>query len=134
LIYTSYADVNEIYRAAWVGAAGFLLKGEPAEELVEAVRAVGRGNVLMDRSTVAMRNNLDRDSNPILTARVTYRERDILRLLADGLSNREIARKLVIAISTVENYVDSILNKLNVQSRTQAALLAADHLAKPYVW
>lgn len=129
LMLTSYADDNALYRAIFAGAAGYLLKGEPAAELIKAVRMVGSGDTLLDYGMAMRKMGLDLRSDPI--AGLTYREQDVLSLLTDGMASWQIARRLHIRTSTVDQHVGSILRKLDVRSRTQAAVLAVARQAKP---
>jgi DNA-binding NarL/FixJ family response regulator len=128
LILTSYADNNALYRAIYAGAAGYLLKGEPATELIKVVRTVASGVKLLDHDVVTIR--FAESSDPIAAAGLTTREEHVLELLTKGMTSREIAAMLVIATSTIEKHVHFILLKLGVRSRTEAAVLAATRRTK----
>ncbi len=112
------------------GASGFLLKDAPADQLVSAVRILAAGDALIDpsvtrrlisRFTLAARTP---DPTPPDLAELTPRERDVLRLVAGGLSNAEIAGRLVIEENTVKTHVSRILMKLGLRDRVQAVVLA----------
>ena len=125
LILTSYDDDEALFAAVLAGAAGYLLKQVRGASLTEAVRAVAAGQSLLDPTVTGkllerLRTPPEPDSR---LAGLTEREREILGLIADGLSNREIGQRLFLAEKTVKNYVSSMLSKLNLQRRTQAAVL-----------
>jgi len=125
-VLTSFAADDQVFPAIQAGALGYLLKGSGPQELVQAIRQVFRGEPSLEPSVA--RKVLAELSGPVkkpLTRDpLTGRELDILRLIAQGQSNREIAEKLVIAEETVHSHVSNILNKLHLASRTQAALYA----------
>ncbi len=127
LILTSYDDDEALFAAILAGASGYVLKQITGHDLVDTVRLVAAGQSLIDPALTA--RVLDRVRNgapgtPEL-ADLTDREREILALIAEGMTNRQIGERLFLAEKTVKNYVSSLLAKLGVQSRTQAALLAA---------
>ena len=127
LILTSYDDDEALFAAILAGASGYVLKQISGHDLVDTVRLVAAGQSLIDPALTA--RVLDRVRNgapgtPEL-ADLTDREREILALIAEGMTNRQIGERLFLAEKTVKNYVSSLLAKLGVQSRTQAALLAA---------
>jgi two-component system NarL family response regulator len=115
---TSYAGDADIRRAIAVGVRAYLTKDVPHDELLEAIRAVSRGDTYTMASLAAVVSA--QDSGPTLTAR----ELQVLELIARGLFNKQIAYSLNIRQYTVNNYVKSILSKLGVQDRTQAAMEA----------
>jgi len=122
---TSYSDDEAIYAAVIAGAAGYVLKDVAGSGLIDSVRKVAAGRSILNpalrrRVTDRMRNKRD---DPRL-APLSTREREVLALIADGLSNREIGVRLSLAEKTVKNYVSGILSKLGLQSRTQAAAVA----------
>ena len=127
LILTSYDDEQALFAAIMAGAAGYVLKQVRSHDLVEAIRTVARGQSLIDPAVTA--NMLDRPQSepekPDELASLTDREKDILALIAEGLTNRQIGQRLFIAEKTVKNYVSSLLGKLGLERRTQAAVLAA---------
>ncbi len=127
LILTSYDDDEALFAAILAGASGYVLKQIAGHDLVDTVRRVAAGQSLIDPALTA--RVLDRVRNgapgtPEL-ADLTDREREILALIAEGMTNRQIGERLFLAEKTVKNYVSSLLAKLGLQSRTQAALLAA---------
>jgi DNA-binding NarL/FixJ family response regulator len=127
LMLTSYSDDEALFDAIMAGAAGYVLKQIKADELVEAIRKVARGESLLDPKVTAQ--VLERLRNPEPTderlAQLTDQERRILDLLADGLTNREIAERMYLAEKTVKNYVSNLLAKMGMQRRTEAAVYAA---------
>lgn len=126
LILTSYDDTDALFGAVMAGASGYLLKQIRSAELVEAVRAIAAGMSLLDASlTLEVTNRMRRqEASDPLVAGLGPRERDILRLIAQGMTNREIAKQLFLSEKTVKNYVSSMLDKLGLSSRTQAAIYA----------
>jgi two-component system, NarL family, response regulator DevR len=127
LILTSYDDDEALFAAILAGAAGYLLKQVGGNDLLDAVRRVAGGQSLIDPSLTA--RVLDRLRNGPAEhqelATLTEQERKILMLIAEGLTNRQIGERLFLAEKTVKNYVSSILSKLGLERRTQAAVLAA---------
>ena len=132
IILTTYDLEEPLYAALRAGASGFLLKDVRPAELVEAIRVVARGDALL--APTATRRLLDRfmatDVTPSAPAaglgQLTGREREVLRLLARGASNAEIAAQLVVTEATVKTHVSAILRKLQVRDRVQAVVLAYD--------
>ena len=125
LMLTAYDDDEAIYAAVIAGAAGYALKDIRGSGLVESVRKVAAGNNLLDPSLTAKVLERMRDgagADPRL-ASLSSREKQIMALIADGLTNREIGLRLSLAEKTVKNYVSGLLSKLGLQSRTQAAVL-----------
>jgi DNA-binding NarL/FixJ family response regulator len=123
VVLTSFGEVERVHAALRNGAAGYLLKDAEAAEVAAAVRAAVRGEVHLD-SAIAGRLTQDMRSIPAGRALLTPRERQILTLLGEGRSNREIADILVISERTARTHVSNVLTKLNLTSRTQAALMA----------
>ncbi|WP_311932120.1 response regulator transcription factor [Microbispora sp. H11081] len=127
IVLTSVSDRGDVAPAMRAGAAGFLYKDVDPGALVQAIRAVHGGQVLLaPEAAEAMLTGEDSGRNGGAVA-LTDREREVLRLLAAGRSNREIARELVVAEKTVKTHVSNVLMKLGVQDRTQAALYAVRH-------
>jgi DNA-binding NarL/FixJ family response regulator len=127
LILTSYAEDEALFQAIMAGASGYLLKQVKGTDLVDGVRRVASGQSLLDPSVTAavlerLRNGPETDDR---IASLTEQERRILDLVADGLTNRQIAEQVHLAEKTVKNYVSNILSKLGMQRRTQAAVYAA---------
>ncbi len=126
LILTSYEDDEALFSAIMAGAAGYVLKQIRGTDLVDAVRRVGAGQSLLDPAVTA--RVLDRIRSgveqPNELKSLTDQERRILEYIAQGLTNHEIAQKMFLADKTVKNYVSSVLAKLGLERRTQAAVLA----------
>lgn len=129
IILTTFNDDVYVFEALRVGALGYLLKDLSGHELANAVRTVARGGALIDptltRKVVHEFARLSPPARPInngLPEPLTERELDVLRLLAEGLSNREIGNKLSLTEGTVKNYVTNVLQKIGARDRTQAAL------------
>jgi two-component system response regulator DevR len=132
LILTSYDDEEALFAAIMAGAAGYVLKQITGTDLVSTVRRVADGQSLIDPALTAKVLERVRHGEPAAApelARLTEREREILALLAEGMTNRQIGERLFLAEKTVKNYVSSLLAKLGLERRTQAAVLAA-HLLR----
>lgn len=128
LALTSFAEDDQVIPAIQAGALGYLLKDISPGELVEAIRAAKRGETRLHPD--AARKLMERVSQPTPAAgpdELTERELDVVRLVAQGRSNREIAEALVISEKTVKTHVSSILSKLNLADRTQLAIYALKH-------
>lgn len=123
VILTSFGEVERVHVALENGASGYLLKDAGPPEVAEAIRAAARDEVFLDAAVARKLATEMRRPNSGLGA-LTQRERDVLVLLADGRSNREIAAELVISERTARTHVSNLLGKLNLKSRTQAVLLA----------
>jgi len=132
LILTSYEDDEALFAAIMAGAAGYVLKQIKGTDLVDAVRRVAAGQSLLDPAVTA--RVLDRirhgPDQPDELKNLTDQERRILALVAEGLTNREIAERMFLSEKTIKNYVSSLLAKLGMERRTQAAVLAAKLLNK----
>lgn len=124
LILTAYDDDDAMFAAVVAGAAGYLLKSVRAAELVEAVRGVAAGRRLLHPSAErnAMQRMRDAPGEDPRFGSLALRERQILALIADGLTNRQIGERLGLAEKTVKNYVSGLLSKLGLDHRTQAAV------------
>jgi DNA-binding NarL/FixJ family response regulator len=133
LILTSYDDDEALFAAIMAGASGYVLKEIKGADLVGAVRQVAAGNSLIDPALTA--RVLDRVRNGPATApelaELTDQELKLLALIAEGLTNRQIGERMFLAEKTVKNYVSSILAKLGLERRTQAAVLASKLLDPP---
>jgi two-component system, NarL family, response regulator DevR len=127
LILTSYEDDEALFAAIMAGAAGYVLKQIRGTDLVDGIRRVAAGQSLLDPAVTA--RVLERirkgPEQPDELRDLTEQERKILMLVAEGLTNREIAGRMFLAEKTVKNYVSSLLAKLGLERRTQAAVLAA---------
>ncbi len=129
LVLTSFDDESALAMAVMAGAQGFVLKDIKGTGLVDAIRRIAAGDYLIDQVQLArVRNGWARpeESDPRLRS-LSPQERRILDHIAAGMTNRQIGEALSIAEKTVKNYVTSILGKLGLESRTQAAVLAATH-------
>jgi DNA-binding NarL/FixJ family response regulator len=137
LVLTTFDDDELLSGALRAGAAGFLLKDSPAEDLVRAVRAVGSGRSMLDpavtaRVLAAYRSSTPSGNGEVAVSELTSREVDVLRLMARGLTNNEIAGELVISEVTVKSHIGRIFTKLDLRDRAAAIIYAFDHgLAAP---
>ncbi len=127
LMLTSYDDDDAIFAAVMAGAAGYLLKEIRGTVFVDAIRQVAAGRSLLDPAVTGRLLTRLRDGEPKdeRLASLTDREREVLTLIADGLSNRQIAEHLFLAEKTVMNYVSAVFVKLGMERRTQAAVYGA---------
>lgn len=127
LVLSSFAESNQVYQAIKTGALGYMLKDTPRAELLQAIRDVAKGQASLHPS-VAIKVIHDFNNPTVaenqLREHLTRREMETLRLIARGLSNQEIAMTLVVHERTIAKYVSSVLNKLHLTNRTQAALYA----------
>ena len=126
LVLTSFSDDDRVFPAIKSGALGYLLKNTPPDKLLEAIREVHAGEPSMSPDIAKkLMLELRRSSDlPLTEEPLTVREVEVLRLVAQGYSNQEIAQQLVIGEGTVRTHVSNILGKLHLASRTQAALYA----------
>ncbi len=127
IMLTSYSDDEALFEAIMAGASGYVLKLVSGSNLVDAVRRVGAGQSLLDPTITArvlqrLRNGPEEDER---LRGITDQERRILALLADGLTNRQIAEAMFLAEKTVKNYVSNLLSKMGMSRRTEAAVYAA---------
>ncbi|WP_022887418.1 response regulator [Glaciibacter superstes] len=125
IMLTGYDDEDAVYAAVIAGAAGYVVKDIQGGKLVDSVRAVAAGRTLLDprlarRAVDSLRSGADGDSR---LDSLSVRERQVLALVADGLTNRQIGEELALAEKTVKNYMSSLLAKLGLQRRTQAAIV-----------
>ncbi len=129
IIFTAFDTDDKIVGAVRAGAHGYLLKGVPREELFRAIRLVSEGGSLLQPvvATKLMQHVSGRSALPALPEPLTGREMDVLRCLALGRSNKEIAAQLSISERTVKFHMSAILGKLNASNRTEALTLAAQH-------
>lgn len=132
IILTSFIDDEKVYPAIEAGAASYILKTSTAAEIAKTIRATANGeSVLEPEVTTKMMNRMSQRNQPQLYEDLTAREREVLLLIAQGKSNKEIADELFITLKTVKTHVSNILSKLQVEDRTQAAIYAFQHhLAK----
>jgi DNA-binding NarL/FixJ family response regulator len=133
LMFTAYEDDQALLGAVMAGAAGYLLKGTPVREVVEAVRVVATGRPILDaaaaqRIIAQLRGGVPGSGqSDDRLASLTAQEKRVLDLIGEGLTNREIAERMFLAEKTAKNYVSSLLMKLGLHHRSQAAVLAVLH-------
>ena len=129
LMLTTFDEDENVYEALRIGTSGFLLKASPPEQLLEAIKAVGSGNALIDPAVTkrvidAFKRQPGTGPPPSGLDDLTPRELEVLRLIARGLNNAEIAAELVVSDATVKTHVNRLLMKLGLRDRTQAVVLA----------
>jgi two-component system, NarL family, response regulator DevR len=134
---TSYAEDEMLFSAIRAGASGYILKQIGGEDLVRALEAVGRGEALLDPA-VTQRvfqevRRAVKEEEASAFANLSQQERHVLLLVSEGKTNREIAKALFLGEGTVRNYVSSILSKLGVSNRAEAAAYAVEHNLKEYL-
>jgi DNA-binding NarL/FixJ family response regulator len=131
LVLTTFGEDEWVFDAVRSGADGYLLKGTPREKLVAAIKGTAAGEAYIDPAVGGkLMAQVARNPSPgdtTVAADLSDRELDVLKLLAQGLTNAEIAERLFLTRGTVRNYVSAILTKLDVEDRTQAAILAIRH-------
>ena len=131
LVLTTYDDDEWVFDAIRAGASGYLLKDTPRDELIKAIRGAASGKTYVDPAVAGkvLEQVSSQQTQPasLITGKLTERELSILRLLARGLSNLDISEQLFLSEGTVRNHVSSILAKLGVADRTQAAVIAIQH-------
>jgi NarL family two-component system response regulator LiaR len=131
LVLTTYADDEWVFDAIQAGASGYLLKDAPRDEVIKAIRGTAEGKTYLDPSVAGkvLRQASSHRTQPAtnITALLTDRETDVLRLIARGLSNKDISERLFLSEGTVRNLASAILAKLGVADRTQAAVIAIQH-------
>ena len=134
---TSYAEDEMLFSAIRAGASGYILKQIGSEDLMRALEAVGRGEALLDPA-VTQRvfqevRRAVKEEEASAFANLSQQERHVLLLVSEGKTNREIAKALFLGEGTVRNYVSSILSKLGVSNRAEAAAYAVEHNLKEYL-
>jgi DNA-binding NarL/FixJ family response regulator len=128
LVVTSFTEQRTVVPALRAGAAGYVYKDVDPDALAGAIRSVHAGHILLQPEVAgALLSQEETSSGPGRAGSLTEREREVLGLIADGRSNREIARALVLSEKTVKTHVSNILMKLDLADRTQAALWAVRH-------
>jgi DNA-binding NarL/FixJ family response regulator len=125
LMFTGHAEEDAMLRSIMAGASGFLLKLSVGEQLADAIRTVAQGNSLIGPYATKSVMELVQRSTARAEMNLSAQQERVLELIVEGLTNREIAERLHLAEKTVKNYVSVILDKLNVRSRTQAAVYGA---------
>lgn len=131
LMLTSFDDEEALLDSIMAGASGYVLKQIRGSDLVEAVRTVARGQSLLDPSATAklmerLRGGPRKEQEEDVLPGLTEREREILELIGEGLTNRQIGRRLYLAEKTVKNHISRLLAKLGVERRIQAAVIATE--------
>jgi DNA-binding NarL/FixJ family response regulator len=137
LMLTSYAEDEMLFSAIRAGASGYILKQIGGEELVKALEAVARGEALLD-SAVTQRvfqevRRAVKEEEASAFVHLSQQEKHVLLLVSEGRTNREIAKALFLGEGTVRNYVSSILSKLGVSNRAEAAAYAVEHNLREYI-
>jgi DNA-binding NarL/FixJ family response regulator len=137
IMLTSYAEDEMLFSAIRAGASGYILKQISSEDLVHALEAVGRGEALLDPA-VTQRvfqevRKAVKDEEASAFAHLSQQEKHVLLLVSEGKTNREIAKALFLGEGTVRNYVSSILSKLGVNNRAEAAAYAVEHNLREYI-
>ncbi len=137
IMLTSYAEDEMLFSAIRAGAAGYVLKQIGVEDLVRAIEAVGRGEALLDPAVTQrifqeVRKAAKEEEASAFSA-LTQQEKHVLLLVSEGKTNREIAKALFLGEGTVRNYVSSILSKLGVSNRAEAAAYAVEHNLRDYL-
>ncbi len=131
LVLTTYDDDEWVFDAIRAGASGYLLKDTPRDQVIQAVRGTLEGKSFVDPAVAGKLLNqvASQQTQPatLITDKLTEREVDVLRLLARGLNNADIAERLHLSEGTVRNHVSAIFAKLDVSDRTQAAVIAIQH-------
>ncbi len=137
IILTSYAEDELLFDAIRAGASGYVLKQIGSEDLIRALEAVGRGEALLDpKVTKRVFNRVrdaERQAEGTVFADLTEQELRVLALVAEGQTNKEIARELYLSNGTVRNYVSNIMHKLDVGNRAEAAAFAVQHHVHDYL-
>ena len=137
IMLTSYADDEMLFSAIHAGASGYVLKQIGGEDLIRGVEAVGRGEALLDPAVTQrvfqeVRRAVKEEESQAF-ANLSQQEKHVLLLVSEGRTNREIAKALFLGEGTVRNYVSSILSKLGVSNRAEAAAYAVEHSLKEYI-
>lgn len=137
IMLTSYAEDEMLFSAIRAGASGYILKQIGSEDLIKALESVGRGEALLDPA-VTQRvfqevRRAVKEEEASAFAHLSQQEKHVLLLVSEGKTNREIAKNLFLGEGTVRNYVSSILSKLNVNNRAEAAAYAVEHNLRVYI-
>jgi len=137
LMLTSYAEDEMLFSAIRAGASGYVLKQIGSEDLIKAIESVGRGEALLDPA-VTQRvfqevRRAVKEGEASAFAHLSQQEKHVLLLVSEGKTNREIAKNLFLGEGTVRNYVSSILAKLSVNNRAEAAAYAVQHSLREYI-
>ncbi len=137
IMLTSYAEDEMLFSAIRAGASGYILKQIGSEDLVKAIESVGRGEALLDPA-VTQRvfqevRRAVKEEEASAFSHLSQQEKHVLLLVSEGKTNREIAKNLFLGEGTVRNYVSSILSKLSVNNRAEAAAYAVQHSLREYI-
>jgi DNA-binding NarL/FixJ family response regulator len=131
LVLTTYGTDDWVLDALKAGASGYLLKDAPREQVLSAIRGTVAGKTYLDPAIAGKVINRISSSNQLpaalITGKLTQREIEVLQLLAKGFTNEDIAKKLFLSEGTVRNHISTIVDKLGVSDRTQAAIIAIQH-------
>ncbi|MCX8128725.1 MAG: response regulator transcription factor [Clostridia bacterium] len=124
VILTTFKDDEYIKEAVKSGAEGYILKNQSSDSIIECLRAVGKGNTVFEKEVAGALTSMLKDGGKkeIRSLDITQREFDVLKLVGEGLSNKEIADKLYLSEGTTRNYVTGLLEKLGLRDRTQLAI------------
>ena len=124
VILTTFKDDEYIKEALKSGAEGYILKNQPADSIIESLRAVGKGSIVLEREVANALSSMLKEGKKVAPERldISQRELGILKLVGEGLSNREIAERLNLSEGTTRNYVTGLLEKLGFRDRTQLAI------------
>ncbi|MBO9309015.1 MAG: response regulator transcription factor [Chloroflexi bacterium] len=137
IMLTSYAEDELLFAAIRAGASGYVLKRIGSDELIRTIEAVARGESALDpamtETVFRELRQAEKNKEAALFAELTAQEMRVLALIADGLTNREIAKRLFLGEGTVRNYVSNLLSKLNLSNRAEAAAFAVQHHIKEYL-
>jgi DNA-binding NarL/FixJ family response regulator len=138
LVLTTYGADEWVFDALRAGASGYLLKDAPREQVLDAIRGTVQGKTYIDPSiagkVLGEVKAAGKKPATLITDRLTQRETEVLRLLASGLTNEDISKQLFLSEGTVRNHISSIVSKLDLADRTQAAIIALQHgLGEPQV-
>lgn len=130
IILTTFKDDEYIKEAIKNGASGYMLKNQSSDSIMESLRAVYKGSVVLEKEVAQSLTSMLKDSKKKQQKRLDIRDRewDVLKLVGEGLANKEIADKLYLSEGTVRNYVTSLLEKLNLRDRTQLAIYYVKNL------
>lgn len=124
VILTTFKDDEYIKEAVKSGAEGYILKNQPSDSIMESLRAVGKGNIVFERGVAGSISSMliEDKKKSTININLTTRELEILQLVAEGLSNKEIADRIYLSEGTTRNYVTGLLEKLGLRDRTQLAI------------
>lgn len=128
VILTTFKDDEYIKEALKCGAEGYILKNQPSDSIIESLRAVGKGNAVFEREVASTLSAMLKEHKKAPEhLDLTVRELEILALIAEGLSNKEIAERIYLSEGTTRNYVTGLLEKLHLRDRTQLAIFYLKH-------